>query len=368
MEKNKEIIFSVFFIGAVIFSLSLFLCFAPKEEYSISERRKLKELPQFSSEGLKKGELGKELEEYTLDHFPFREEFRGLKNLVSQGIFRKLDQGGLYHREGYLVKMEYPLNGEMLEYGSEKLLGIYEKYLKDSGSRCYLSLIPDKNYFLGEKYGMLTIDYELMFRQFSERLPFAKYLDITGLLGIEDYYKTDTHWRQEQLLDVAKYLGKEMGAEVEAPYDKIKAEKPFAGVYAGQWSLPVEGEDLYYLTNGILDNCRVYSVGEKNNTAEGIYDRKKLEDKDPYEMFLSGNKAILVIENPAVREKKELLVFRDSFASSLVPLLVPGYSKITLVDIRYVQSNILDYYIDFSGQDVLFLYSSLILNQSRSFK
>ena len=368
MEKNREIIFSVFFIGAMIFFLSLLLCFGQKEEYSLSERRKLKEFPRITLESLKKGELGKELEEYTLDHFPFREEFRGLKNLVDQGIFRKSDQGGLYEREGYLVKMEYPLNREMLEYGAEKLQGIYERYLKDSGSSCYLSLIPDKNYFLGKKHGMLTIDYELMFRQFSESLSFAKYLDITGLLSIEDYYQTDTHWRQERLPEVAEYLGKEMGVQVAASYDKLKTNQPFAGVYAGQWSLPVEGEELYYLTNEILENCKVYSVGEKTLISDGIYDLEKLKDKDPYEMFLSGNKAILVIENPAVKEKKELIVFRDSFASSLVPLLVPGYSKITLVDIRYVQSNILERYIDFQNQDVLFLYSSLILNQSRSFK
>ena len=59
-----------------------------------------------------------------------------------------------------------------------------------------------------------------------------------------------------------------------------------------------------------------------------------------------------------------MILFRDSFGSSLVPLLLDNYRKITLVDIRYISSKILEQYIDFNGQDVLFLYSSLVLNQN----
>ena len=61
---------------------------------------------------------------------------------------------------------------------------------------------------------------------------------------------------------------------------------------------------------------------------------------------------------------KELLLFRDSFGSSIAPLLVENYSKITLIDLRYISSMILDKYIDFKEQDVLFLYSTVVLNQN----
>ena len=36
----------------------------------------------------------------------------------------------------------------------------------------------------------------------------------------------------------------------------------------------------------------------------------------------------------------------------------------TLVDVRYIPSAMLDRFIDFHGQDVLFLYSTLVLNNS----
>lgn len=85
-------------------------------------------------------------------------------------------------------------------------------------------------------------------------------------------------------------------------------------------------------------------------------------------MFLSGPAAVLTVENPGAKTDRELIVFRDSFGSSLVPLLLPGYSKVTLLDIRYVPTACLEEYVEFGDQDVLFLYSPLVLNQSAMLK
>ncbi|MDD6212114.1 MAG: hypothetical protein PUB22_03050, partial [Clostridiales bacterium] len=60
---------------------------------------------------------------------------------------------------------------------------------------------------------------------------------------------------------------------------------------------------------------------------------------------------------------EELIIFRDSFGSSLAPLLTGNYKSIYLVDIRYIEPDYLDEFIDFNNKDVLFLYSTLILNQ-----
>ena len=79
---------------------------------------------------------------------------------------------------------------------------------------------------------------------------------------------------------------------------------------------------------------------------------------------MSGPTSIITIENQNAQNEKELLLFRDSFGSSLAPLLLKDYKTITLIDLRYVSSKILDYYIKFENQDVLFLYSTLVLNQN----
>jgi hypothetical protein len=89
---------------------------------------------------------------------------------------------------------------------------------------------------------------------------------------------------------------------------------------------------------------------------------------DAYDVFLSGATALTTIENPHNVTGKELIIFRDSFGGSIAPLLLEEYSKITLVDTRYINSVLLPDYVDFHGQDVLFLYSTLVVNSSNILK
>ena len=77
---------------------------------------------------------------------------------------------------------------------------------------------------------------------------------------------------------------------------------------------------------------------------------------------------MLTIKSPLANTDRELIIFRDSFGSSLAPLLTEGYAKITLVDLRYMPAALLDKYVDFHGQDVLFLYSTTLLNSAMVLK
>ena len=52
----------------------------------------------------------------------------------------------------------------------------------------------------------------------------------------------------------------------------------------------------------------------------------------------------------------------------MIPLLLADYKTVTVVDIRYIQMVLLDRFIDFRGQDVLLLYSTLVLNNSETIK
>ena len=115
-----------------------------------------------------------------------------------------------------------------------------------------------------------------------------------------------------------------------------------------------------------MENCRVYDA-ESGSWGE-IYDLSKLEGQDPYEVYLSGSRSLLTIENPNAATDRELIIFRDSFGSSVAPLLVKDYARVTLVDIRYMSPTILGNFIEFGGQDVLFLYSTLVLNNSETIK
>ena len=74
------------------------------------------------------------------------------------------------------------------------------------------------------------------------------------------------------------------------------------------------------------------------------------------------------MKNPHARTDKKLVLFRDSFGSSIAPLLAGGYAQITLVDIRYIHPEQLGQFVDFENCDVLFLYSTLVLNHSGTLK
>jgi hypothetical protein len=195
-------------------------------------------------------------------------------------------------------------------------------------------------------------------------MPWAEQIDLTGSLSAGDYYRTDTHWRQEHLLDAADIICQTLGvtAPMAEDYRIIPLERPFYGVYYGQAALPMKPESMYCLQNDMLDGCSVYNYEIGKTTA--VYDMEKLESRDLYDIYLSGAAALLRIENPAAEGGRELVVFRDSFGSSLIPLLVKDYAVVTVVDTRYIAPNLLGQYVEFSAQDVLFLYSTLILNSS----
>ena len=276
------------------------------------------------------------------------------------------DNNGIYLYEGYAAKQEYPLNPDSVSHALETFNHIYEKYLQESD--VYMAVVPDKGYYLAEFAGQLAMDYETLFSMVEAGMPWAEHIDLTGSLTAGDYYRTDTHWRQERLLDTAGVICKVLGVTEpkEEDYRITPLERPFYGVYYGQAALPMEPESMYLLESDLLADCTVYD--HETGKTGPVYDLSKLDSRDLYDVYLSGARALLTIENPHGQAEKELIVFRDSFGSSMVPLLVQDYSKVTLVDTRYLSSDLLDQFIDFHGQDVLFLYGTQILNNSSSIK
>jgi hypothetical protein len=238
--------------------------------------------------------------------------------------------------------------------------------MKDTDVKVYGVIVPDKNYYLAEESGHLAMDYDELYDSLYRETDFIRYIDIRDSLSLDNYYRTDPHWKQETLQALAAEIAEQMGVTLQESYEEETTGSPFYGAYWGQAALPVEPDEMKYLTNEELRSCSVYNY-ETGQEIE-IYDMEKAEGKDPYELFLSGSVSLLTITNPLAETERELIVFRDSFGSSIAPLFAEGYSKITLVDIRYIQSRSLERYITFDNQDVLFLYSTLVLNHSSTMK
>ena len=345
--------------------LTLVLWFGPKSDYTTSERRKLAQMPEITVQKIFSGKFMPEFEDFTLDQFPLRDGFRKVKSLFHYNVLRQSDNNGIYLVGDVVAKIEYPLNMSSVDYATGRLNYLYTQYLQNTNCKIYASVIPDKGYYLAEANGYPAMDYETLIATFREKLPWAAYVDITGLLSAQDYYRTDTHWRQEKILDVAQTLCNAMGVEAANTndYSPMTIEN-FYGVYFGQAALPMDGEDLVMLQSEVLENCTV-TDRITGNTSE-VY--AQVKSADLYDTFLSGAQPLLTVENPAGDPERELVIFRDSFGSSITPLLLQGYGKIHLVDIRYISPDDVGRYLTFENQDVLFLYSTLILNSGRSLK
>ena len=369
MKEKLKYIVTIALSGVLIFGLSAWFMFKAPTEYSESERRKLSLLPDFSIEAVLSGEYMKSFEDASPDQFPLRDLFRSIKAYASEYLFNKMDNNKIFQADGHLSKLEYPMKDDMIDYAADKFTFIYDKYIKDTEAKVYLSVVPDKNCFIAQKNGYLAFDYNEFARKLSEKTSFSQYIDIMPLLEADDYYTTDTHWKQESIVDVAEKLVTSMGAAFEDDFTENKIEQPFYGVYYNQSGLKVPTDEIIYLTNDAVNGATVTNYDSGKAQGFPVYDMKKLEGADLYEMFLSGTVAVSVIENKEASEKRELVLFRDSFGSSIAPLFIGSYSKITVVDIRYIASGSLTGLVDFENADeVLFLYSTVLLNNSVAMK
>ena len=363
MNTKKTRILLVSLVAALWLALSFITWVSPAKELSEAERRKLQQFPKITAETVFGGKFMSEFESYTQDQFPLRDSFRRLKAVFSYKILGKQDNNGIYLADGYAAQLEYPLSDRSVEGALKKFSKLYDLYLKESGGDIFFTVVPDKGLYLADANGYPSMDYDALYDAMGT-LSWAQHIDIRDLLSAEDYYRTDTHWRQEKLLDVAGRLTQALG--VSAPqledYTVTALERPFYGVYYGQAALPLEPETLYLLENDLLSSCKV--TNHETGTVGSVYDPGKLTSRDLYDVYLSGPAALLTIENPSGKEGKELIVFRDSFGSSLIPLLIADYASVTVIDTRYVVPEYLANYVDFHGQDVLMLYSTLVLNNS----
>lgn len=360
--KDKIIVISFL---AVVYAFFLLNIFVRDADISLEERRHLKQFPNVTVESILNGSFMDEFEDYTLDQFPFGKEFRNIKANTNYHIFKKLENDGLFVKDEKIFKQEYPLDEKSISNFTNKILHIKEKYLRNND--IYYAIIPDKNYYL-EDSGYLKMDYDLLYENVMESFKDFKYIELRNNLSLDKYYNTDTHWRQEYLVSISNIFKSSMIPNFIEKDIKYKTDtyEPFYGVFYGQSALKFKPDSIKYLSNDFIDNAKVYDY-IKDEWSE-VYKKSSLGGMDSYDVFLSGAVPLIKIENNMNTEGRELVIFRDSFASSLTPLLIDEYSSITLIDLRYISENKLSDYLSFENKDILFIYSTLIINQSFTLK
>ncbi len=290
----------------------------------------------------------------------------GLSVFIKKGNVKKeeplvaseVGENGIFSAGDYYILAMDKYEEKYSHLMSKKLNEISSLYLNDTMKKFY-SIVPEKSYFV-ENDIYPKENYDSMLSILKEEVKGMEYINLFDTLNISDYYKTDLHWKQEKLFPVVNKLGKAMGFKINTKNFKENIVEDYYGVYKA-YGIEAKPETLTYLTNDYTQNAlvTVYEVAEQN----GVYFTDAFNTDVWYNVFLSGPNPLVTIENPAVTNGKELIIFGDSFSSSLTPLLLEAYEKITLIDLRFVATQYLGEVVDFTNQDILFLYNAQIVNR-----
>ena len=360
--KNKivTVTFLVILLGLFIANVA-----TPAKELSFGERRRLAQFPNPTAKTVFNAEFMTGFDKYSTDQFAAREQFRGVKTALDRNVFLKRDTNGLFRVGDGVHTIEYPLREDKVAQMCLRMNTLFDRYLADMN--VYYSIVPDKNYYLPDDGRYLLMDYDKLVTQMRQGMPqSAIYIDLFGSVEPGNYYNSDGHWRQETLKPIVEtlYAAMENDTRFDPATYEPQSYSPFYGAYYGQLAGQSPADTITWLENDVTRDAVVTSVSHPDRDDLTVYNTDGLGGMDSYDVYLYGAQPLISMENTHNPDGKELIIFRDSFGSSLAPVMLEGYSKITLVDLRYITQELLASFLEFEDQDVLLLYSTTIINNS----
>ncbi len=340
MKRANLVVVTIFL--AFIFGLTVADLVAAPTEVSIAERRKLAQRPVFSPEHALDGRFAGDYARFLQDQVVFRDDFRAIKAFVELSVLRKSENNGVYVVDGNLYDKFYGINQRYIERAADLINTIIARIDADS---VYLSVIPSKAHMLDPDRYLLS-DQGAIVTHLREQVN-ASYIDLMALLkegstGL--YYRTDHHWTTQGAIQAYKALVTAMGHEPVEEYDFEQVADSYVGSNYGKAALKsIEKDRIYLAHNPVLDHLSVcrYETADAFECYDSVYFEEKASGLDPYDVFLGGAGPIIIIENDRAQGNKELVVFKDSYAHALAPFLAQHFSRVTLIDLRYVRKELI---------------------------
>ena len=337
MKKHNAIMASLFcgFLGVMAIGY-----FFSRDTFSRMEKRYLAEAPKFSWSRFLDGSWGKQTDTYLIDHVPGRNLYVGV-NAYCEMLLGRQKTKSIWVLDGKLVRSPVSPQPEF----EERNVAAVNRFAQELEIPVSMALVPSCGFALEapeydddaliesvyDKTALETVDLRNIYRNRPEL-----------------YYSTDHHWTSAGAFECYKALMYAWGKTPEETYT-VEGVDHFRGAnYAasGLWLTPEETLELWTGPATI--------TGQNNElTHEGVFYRERLEDYDPYMVFLDGNQPFVQLHNP--NGTGSLLVIRDSYASSLAGFLAQSYENVILVDLRYYRQPVSQ--LAASCDRVLILYS-----------
>lgn len=360
MKTAKYIQIAIFFLLPMI--LLLGSIFSPDRESSQRENRNLTQLPKLTAASLFSGDYMTRFEKYMSDQVVGRDGFVAAKTFLNRAT-GKTEQNGVYIGEdGWLFE-------EPSKYDDEKVTETVDA-IRSFFEECEIEhqmfvLVPNSSEIVTDKLPKhLSFEsQENQIQKIYSRLPEKiNCIDAEGALkngGSPEklYYKSDHHWTSYGAKSVFDTVAKSWELDVySVNYQTYALSDSFFGTLSS--------------SSGIYDNPDVIEAIIPENSAGtyivlnssqktksvSMFDLSKLENGNKYEVFLGGNFSKLTITTTSHTENK-LLIFKDSYANCMLPMLTPFFSEIVVVDARYFTDDIRAVVNDGEFTHMMFLYN-----------
>lgn len=363
--KKKSLATVLVFLG-FIGGLSLLTFTGKEREFSENENRYLAKMPGISWESIKKGEFQDGFEEYIKDQIVFRDQWITVETAIQKACLNT-DIGGAYvGKNGYDFEKITPddVDQKQVDKNVKAINNFFDYACEKVGEdNLYFVLVPTSGLVNSEKLPKNAILFDQnaymddIFQQIGSHVSF----DVRELFDqhkdTQLYYKTDHHWTTEGAFLAYQYWQERTGKNPTAnsASDLTTVTKSFRGsLYSKILDYDSAYDEIKVLKNTLDTEYTVIADGEDIG---GIYQQDKLSEKDKYAYFMGGNYGEAVIHNEEAKDKGNLLLIKDSFANTMVPMLSADYENIYMIDLRYFAGHIPTYMKENNISEIMVLYN-----------
>lgn len=347
-----------------IYGMALWFLFAPKTDYSSSEKRYLQEFPETSVENIASGEFGSEFESYFADHFPSRNFWVGFNAYYNLEIGNNGASGVYKCDNGYLINKPVSTDNKV-----EKNTNAIVKFKDNVDVPITVMFAPSTGYIADDVLPTVHDEYndDTYFESASKTFENngIAFVDLRETFkeaynnGSQLYYKTDHHWTTEGAYTAYAQLCKNLATEPVAK-ESLNVEKydDFYGTTystSGFWLTDPDTVEVWNNPEN-TDNIKVtITEGTEVNEYDSMYFYDHIDEDDKYPVFIDGNHALTEITNSEA-EGGTIIVIKDSFSHCLAPFLAENYSKVILVDMRYYKQSVSDIVAQEKPEQILVMY------------
>ena len=349
MKKYDSIIITIVFCLLLIIPLAATLT-SEKKSFSEWENRDLQDFPNVNASTVFSGKFGADFETWLTDHF-FARDFWVKFKRTSDSLLMIREANGVIVGDKALFDIPEEPKPEIIEKNIGAINAFSEKGVPTS-----VILVPSSGSVFSEKLPSFTPDFgELeLIEDIYSKIENAKTIDTYPILkemGLENaFYKTDHHWTSKGAANVfCAWAGLDNNFEFET------LSNSFYGTLSSRsGDARISPDKFEKITSGdAFVSCRVFD-GLSWTEYDSMYFDEYLDKKDKYSYFLGTNQPIVELDTGELG--KTIIIFKDSFSHSFAQCLSSEYSKVILVDLRYLANvMILNQYKD-EIDEVLFLF------------